>query len=98
MAAAPLNVKNKFCSEEETPDDETNQHTWRQKLAEAAGVHQHVGLKGGIKLIVSAEGRAERSRVRTWRSAARGLNICVSHTHTHTCCTAKCQGSKPGQG
>lgn len=31
--------------------------TWRQILTEAAGVNQHIGLKGGIKLIMSTGGQ-----------------------------------------
>lgn len=29
---------------------------WRQVLGEAAGVHQDVGLKGGVKVIICTEG------------------------------------------
>lgn len=33
-------------------------HTRGQVFAETAGVHQHIGLKGGVKLVVSAVGAA----------------------------------------
>lgn len=33
--------------------------TWRQVLAETAGVHQHVGLEGGVKLVMSAVGETQ---------------------------------------
>lgn len=34
-------------------------HTWRQVLAKAARVDQHVGLEGGVKLVMSAVGEAQ---------------------------------------
>lgn len=30
--------------------------TWRQILTEATGVHQHIGLKGGVELVMSTGG------------------------------------------
>lgn len=48
-------------------------HTRWQVLAETAGVHQHVGLEGGVKLVMSAAGEARG----WWSTAGRGRGLCV---------------------
>lgn len=70
--------------------DGTPKPTWRQIFTEATGVHQHVGLEGGIKLVMST--------VEEQQSDGSGSTAASKATATHrTCCRAVCQASTPGR-
>lgn len=36
-------------------EEDVRRLTWRQVLGEATGVHQNVGLKGGVKVVICTE-------------------------------------------
>lgn len=68
----------------------TPNSTWRQIFTVATGVHQHVGLEGGIKLVMSAV-EEQPSDGSASTAASRAANV------HHTCCRAVCQASTPGR-
>lgn len=39
----------------EVNERNTQEPTWRQVLGEAAGVHQNISLKGGVKVVICTE-------------------------------------------
>lgn len=67
--------------------------TRRQIFTVATGVHQHIGLERGVKLVVSA---VEKQRSLVLGSVAAGSAVRV-HLF-RTCCRAECQASTPGRG
>lgn len=68
----------------------TPKPTWRQIFTVATGVHQHVGLEGGIKLVMSAVAE-QQSDVSGSTAASRAADM------HRTCCRAVCQASTPGR-
>ena len=71
--------------------------TWRQVLGVATGVHQNIGLKGGVKVVIcTEEGQMEKWHDLLKYDGCVCVCVCEGVYACFTCCRAGCLASTPG--